>query len=201
MPVVGILRGAGVEQALPAITAAVKGGIRSIEITLDSPSPYKQIEAVRDMFSDSIDLGAGTVLTVADAKNAIAAGAEFVVCPAFIPDVVEYCVKENVPVIPGVMTPTECRNAYLAGARMLKLFPAGALGVEYIKQLKGPFPDFQFLVTGGIDMKSAKGFLDAGAMAVGIGSDLFRKDWITAGKWDAIEQQARKIVEIIAEGK
>ena len=125
-----------------------------------------------------------------DCEIAIEAGAEFIVSPSLNVDVVKICIEKNIPVIPGVFTPTEMQTAYSAGAKMIKLFPASALGTKFIKDVKGPLSHIQIMTTGGINLETAKSYLDAGAQIVGAGSDLIKKEWLSSRNWEAITKEA-----------
>ena len=138
LPIIGIIRGAGTEQMLLAVEVAVEAGLNTLEITLNRPEAITQLERLRRDFGVDLELGAGTVLTAEAAESAINAGAEFIVTPALLPEVIEVCRRRQVPVFPGAMTPTEILYAYRAGAAMVKVFPAGGLGPGYIKALRGP---------------------------------------------------------------
>ncbi|MCZ7582518.1 MAG: bifunctional 4-hydroxy-2-oxoglutarate aldolase/2-dehydro-3-deoxy-phosphogluconate aldolase [Deltaproteobacteria bacterium] len=197
LPIVGIVRGATPDNIVPVVEAVVRGGFRSIEITLNSGGAFEQIAALREKFGRTIDLGAGTVLTPDAAEKAIAAGAEFIVTPSLIPDVIAYCVEKGVPVIPGTMTPTEAHNARLAGATMLKVFPSAVLGPDYFRLVKGPYPELRLLATGGVTLDNAAAFLQAGADAVGVTGDLFKPVWMANGDWAALEQRAKEFVTVV----
>jgi 2-dehydro-3-deoxyphosphogluconate aldolase/(4S)-4-hydroxy-2-oxoglutarate aldolase len=199
IPIVGIIRGAEGETADRAIEAAVAGGIRTLEITLNRDEAFEQISRIKNRFGDEISLGAGTVLDVAAAADAISAGAEFIVTPALLPEVIACCQNRSVVIYPGAVTPTEILAAHRAGAEMVKVFPAGRLGPEYIKSLKGPFPEIRLMPTGGIGLGAFIDFLEAGADAVGIGGDLFNREWLASGDWSAIEQTAQAYVSAVEE--
>jgi len=199
IPVIGIIRGAETEAVEGAVAAAFRGGLRVMEITLNRPEACDQIALVKGQYGDDIDLGAGTVLDASDAHQAIAAGAEFIVTPSLLPEVIEFCISRSLPVFPGAMTPTEVLAAHHAGAEMVKVFPAGSLGPGYLKSLKGPFPDVRLMPTGGVSVDNVSGFFKAGASAVGVGGELFRKEWMANGDWPSIEDAARAYVKA-AEG-
>jgi len=199
IPVIGIIRGAGTEAVEGAVAAAFRGGLRVMEITLNRPEACDQIALVKGQYGDDIDLGAGTVLDASDAHQAIAAGAEFIVTPSLLPEVIEFCISRSLPVFPGAMTPTEVLAAHQAGAEMVKVFPAGGLGPGYLKSLKGPFPDIRLMPTGGVSVDNVSDFFKAGASAVGVGGELFRKEWMANGDWASIEDAARAYVKA-AEG-
>lgn len=153
-----------------AIDALGAGGIRILEITLDGPDAWQALE--RAAASGRLVVGAGTVIDAEQVRRAASAGARFVVSPGFVPDVLTAAREAGIDAIPGVVTPTEVLAAQRAGARALKLFPAGALGVKYLRDLLGPFSGVPFVPTGGIGIANAREWLDAGALAVGLGSGL-----------------------------
>jgi 2-dehydro-3-deoxyphosphogluconate aldolase/(4S)-4-hydroxy-2-oxoglutarate aldolase len=199
IPIVAILRGAKGEDADRAVEAAVAGGLKTLEITLNLPEACEQIARIKKRFGEEISLGAGTVLDVVAAEEAISAGAEFIVTPAMLPEVIACCQNRSVAVFPGAVTPTEILAAHRAGAEMVKVFPAGRLGPAYIKSLKGPLPEIRLMPTGGIGLGEIVDFLEAGADAVGIGGDLFNREWLSSGDWAAIEQTAQAYVSAVEE--
>jgi 2-dehydro-3-deoxyphosphogluconate aldolase/(4S)-4-hydroxy-2-oxoglutarate aldolase len=197
IPVVGILRGASTDAVLGAVKAAYDGGLRVMEITLNRKEAFDQIQLLKKTFRSKLDFGAGTVLDVESAKKAIAAGAQFIVTPALVLDVIGFCRNKSVPVFPGAMTPTEILAAHRAGAEMVKVFPASCLGPGYIKSLKGPFPEIKLMPTGGVAPENVQEYFKAGASAIGVGGELFKKEWLAAGDWKAIKKAAQKYVAAI----
>jgi len=200
-PIVGIIRGAEIDVAEHAAAAAVAGGLRTLEITLNRPEAFDQIARIKNRYAGEIELGAGTVLDKESARRAIEAGAEFVVTPALVPEVIEYCISRSVPVFPGALSPTEVLAAHRAGATMVKVFPAGSLGPGYIKSLKGPFPDIPLMPTGGVTAESVGDYFRAGAAAIGVGGEIFRREWLTRGDWSAIEEAAAAYVGALEESR
>lgn len=196
-PIVGILRGVDPDVAVGAAAAAARGGITALEITMNSTEPVGQIQAIRERVG-RITAGAGTVLSIEEARMALDAGAEFIVAPNVDEEVIRYCVKLRVPVFPGAMTPTEVWEAHRLGATMVKLFPAASLGPEYIRSLRGPFPQIDLLVTGGIDAGNLAAFLQAGARGAAAGGNLFPKAALAAHDFGAVEREARNLVEAYA---
>jgi len=146
------------------------GGIRIVEVTLDSDDALGTIERLARR-ADVTAL-AGTVRTAADAEAAAAAGAAACVAPALVAEMVECCRRLGVPAIPGAFTPSEIEAARALGADLVKLFPAGAVGPRYVRDLLAPLGDVPLLVTGGVDASNARMFIEAGAVAVGVGSAL-----------------------------
>jgi 2-dehydro-3-deoxyphosphogluconate aldolase / (4S)-4-hydroxy-2-oxoglutarate aldolase len=154
-------------------------GVRCFEITMDAPSAAEDLAAVRDAVRARGDdapcvVGAGTVLTARQLEVAATAGAEFAVSPTLDPALVADGVERDIPFMPGAMTPTEMRDAWKAGATFVKLFPASAVGPSLVRELRGPLPEIELVPTGGLDASNARSFLDAGAVAVGIGGALTR---------------------------
>jgi 2-dehydro-3-deoxyphosphogluconate aldolase/(4S)-4-hydroxy-2-oxoglutarate aldolase len=143
----------------------VAGGIAIVEVTLDSDDAPATIERLRGRAG--LTVLAGTVRTPADVDLAVGAGAEACVGPSFVPAVVARCRELGVPSVPGALTPSEVEAAWAAGAALVKLFPASAVGPDYVRALRAPLADVPLLVTGGVNASNARAFLDAGAVAVG----------------------------------
>jgi 2-dehydro-3-deoxyphosphogluconate aldolase/(4S)-4-hydroxy-2-oxoglutarate aldolase len=156
------------------VTALAHAGVRVVEITLDSPDALAAIERARTR--GDINVLAGTVRRPEQVDKAVSAGAEGVVGPVFSRAVVERAAELGVPAIPGALTPTEVEVAWAAGAALVKLFPGRLVGPTYVRDLLAPLPDVPLLVTGGVDESNAGAFLEAGAVAVGIGAALAAPD-------------------------
>jgi 2-dehydro-3-deoxyphosphogluconate aldolase/(4S)-4-hydroxy-2-oxoglutarate aldolase len=170
--VVGILR-AESPDALMEVTGALReGGLRCLEFTMTTPGALDLIREGTQAFGDDLLLGAGTVLDPETARAVILAGAKFVVTPVVRPDVMQMCRRYGVPVMPGAFTATEILTAWEAGGDIIKVFPSGRVGPEYLKDLRGPLPQIPMMPTGGIAPEQAADFLKAGAVAVGIGGKL-----------------------------
>lgn len=159
---------------MDAAGALVGIGLRHLEVTVDSPTAYRDIDTLRSRFPDLI-VGAGTVRRAEEATAAAVAGSQFLVSPHFSPSVSGEAGRHNLPYVPGAYTPTEIVNAWEQGASMVKLFPASTLGTGFLKHLRGPLPDIPLIVTGGVSAEHAAGYLQAGANAVGMGSQFFRR--------------------------
>ncbi|RTQ92427.1 bifunctional 4-hydroxy-2-oxoglutarate aldolase/2-dehydro-3-deoxy-phosphogluconate aldolase [Lysinibacillus telephonicus] len=185
-----VLRKIPYELCQELVKALKDGGIKAVEITMDSENAVEMIREVKQQNDGTLVVGAGTVLTVEDCEKAIDAGAEFIVSPSLNLDVVNKCLEKNIPVIPGVFTPTEMQTAYSAGAKIIKLFPASSLGTKFIKDVKGPLSHIQIMTTGGINLETASSYIDAGAQIVGAGSDLIKKEWLQSKNWEAITNEA-----------
>ena len=189
---VPVLRQIQNEKSSQIIKALFDGGIRAIEVTMDTNKAAEIIREARNFYDNQLYVGAGTVLTIEQCEEAILSGAQFIVSPSYNRDIVTKCIAKNVPVIPGVMTPTEMQTAYEAGAKMVKIFPATAVGAGFIRNVKGPLPYIDIMATGGINLNNARDFLAAGATAVGAGSDLLDKEAIANNDWDKLRDIAER---------
>ncbi len=176
VPVIAILRGLGPSDAVALGGAAAAGGVRCVEITMDSPGAVDSIGGLVAAVPTGIVVGAGTVVTLGELDAAVAAGATFVVAPHLDVAIVHAAVERGVAMVPGVATPTEMHAAMAAGAAMAKLFPGAALGVAYLKALRGPYPDVPVMVSGGVTVANVGEWLAAGATAVGLGISALGND-------------------------
>lgn len=190
---IAILRADRAEVLLPAAQALLAGGVDVVEFALTTPGAIDQIRAARRRFGPELVLGAGTVIGMAAAEAALAAGAQFLVAPCLQLPVLHLChrYRRDVLLIPGVLTPTEIVAALDAGAELVKLFPASLGGPGYLRELLAPLPHVRLLPTGGITLENARAYLDAGAVAVGVGSSLAGRGLLSAGDWPALTERAR----------
>lgn len=172
-PVMGIIRGITEESLSGVMEAAIAGGLRFIEITLNTANAPRLIEWVNRDYSGTLCIGAGTVLSVEDAESAEASGARFLVSPTVKPEVAAYCRKKNLAYFPGAFTPTEIEMAWNNGAAMVKVFPASQLGPGYFKEVKGPFQDIKLMAVGGVNRENIPQYLSAGASALALGGSIF----------------------------
>jgi 2-dehydro-3-deoxyphosphogluconate aldolase/(4S)-4-hydroxy-2-oxoglutarate aldolase len=195
LPIVGILRGFTLEQMTELVRAAVRGGLKNIEITMNTPDAARQIRAAVAVAEGQLNIGAGTVINLELLDQALFAGAAFVVTPTVEPKVIAECVARKIPVFPGALTPTEVVRAWELGAMMVKIFPAESVGPGYIRALKAPLPHIKLLPTGGVDLKTLPDFLKAGADGFGIGSPLFNRQRIDSCDWAWLEAQCRAFAE------
>ncbi len=194
--IVGILRSSQPINLVSTCRALQAGGISRLEITLNTPRALEGVSEVRAELP-SVTIGAGTILRPEDAEGAIAAGAQFIVTPTLQPETVSLCRDKGVPILCGAMTPTEILAAHEAGADYVKLFPAGALGLDYIKTVLGPLPFVRFVPTGGVSLQNIGAFLDL-CPAVGVGGNLVDVGLISAGRWDVLEERARQFLRAAA---
>ncbi|MEM8486373.1 MAG: bifunctional 4-hydroxy-2-oxoglutarate aldolase/2-dehydro-3-deoxy-phosphogluconate aldolase [Bacteroidota bacterium] len=175
------------------IDALLTGGISALEVTMTVPRALDIIEETATRFGDEILLGVGSVLDPETARLAINAGARYVVSPVFKPSIIEMAHRYNLPAMPGCFTPTEILEAHEAGADIVKVFPAGQLGMKYFKAIKAPMPHLQLMPTGGVNLTNAGEWIAAGACAVGVGSALIDKEAIATGNFDKITENARTL--------
>lgn len=193
--IIAVIRGDSTEKVIRTVDALAEGGITLMEITFTNDNPLKIIEACTQR--EGILVGAGTVLSASDTRDAISAGARFIVSPCTVPEVIEAGFNANVPVTPGVFTPTEVYNALALGVEVLKLFPGSIGGIGHMKALKAPFPDLKIIPTGGVDKNNAKEWLKAGALAIGVGANMVPKDAIAAEDYDRIRCLAEEMVAAV----
>src|SRR5208337_2853478 len=195
---VPIVRAPSPEDALLAAEAIIVGNIGILEITMTVPNALHVMEKVADKFGDKVLLGAGTILDPETARAALLAGAQFIVTPSLNLQVIELARRYSKPIMPGALTPTEIVTAWQAGADIVKIFPCGPVGgPKYIKALKGPFPQIEFIPTGGVNLETAPEFIKAGASAVAVGGELVDAKLLREGKLDVIAENARKYVEVV----
>ena len=196
--VVAVIRAQSKEQ-LPAIAQAlVAGGVTAIEVTMSTPKAIAGIEALADALGNQAVIGVGTVLDAATARDAIAAGAQFVVSPAFDEEIVATTRRYGKISIPGAFTPTEILRAWSAGADVVKVFPSTAVGPNYFKDILAPLPQIRLTPTGGVDLKNAAEWIKAGAACLGVGSALVSKVAMQNNDWPTITAAARSFVDAIA---
>ncbi|WP_261800153.1 bifunctional 4-hydroxy-2-oxoglutarate aldolase/2-dehydro-3-deoxy-phosphogluconate aldolase [Paenibacillus sp. PAMC21692] len=195
--IVAILRGIEDDTADGAAEALIEGGIRLMEVTMNTAGATTIIERWRTKYGNAASIGAGTVLDVDYAKRAIDAGAQFLISPNLDEEVIAYGHERGVAVWPGVMTPTEIVKALKAGARAVKLFPMGTLGIGYLKEIRGPLDAVPIMATGGVDLSNIRDYFAAGANAVGMGGKLISLDWVKEGKLDLVTERARQFTEAV----
>lgn len=199
--VVAVVRKIDPTVVMEVTEALVKGGIKVLEVTVDSEDSFNTIRRLKEKYNTSILVGAGTVLDKETAKQAIEANADFIFSPILDIDTIQLTNRYGRISIPGVYTPTEIVQAYSAGADILKVFPATKLGPGYFKDMRGPLPHIPLMPTGGVSLENMTEFLDNGAVAVGIGSALFDKKLLDNRDFDQITETARQYVEKFNEVK
>jgi len=194
--IISIIRADSITEIEEVVSALYNGGVRVVEITLNTPGALKGIEVIREKFPEML-VGAGTVLDEETARLAILSGASFLLAPTLDENSIRLANRYNVPLIPGVLTPTEIQKAYEYGAQVVKVFPISTLGPGYIKDIKGPLPHVSVMPVGGVDLDNINEYLEAGSFAVGIGSSLVNNQLIKQKQFEEIEKRAKQYVDVV----
>lgn len=198
--ITAILRGIDREHLEPVVEALYAGGIRLLEITFNQGSATRledtaaAIARVKGIYGDRLHVGAGTVMSVEEVAAAHRAGAEFILAPNVDEMVIRAAVDRGLCAIPGAMTPTEIAGAYNAGAQIIKLFPAGNLGLGYCKAVMAPLNHIPMIAVGGVDQHNLPSFLKAGFLGAGIGSNLTDRRLIQAGDYQGLKALAEEFM-------
>jgi 2-dehydro-3-deoxyphosphogluconate aldolase/(4S)-4-hydroxy-2-oxoglutarate aldolase len=196
---VPVLRADSEEEALAIAYALEAGGVTILEVTMTVPGAIDAIRRLSREAGDRILVGAGTVLDPETARMCMLAGAQFIVSPSLNLRTIALCCRYNIAVFPGGLTPTEIVTAWEAGADAVKIFPCSAVGgAKYLKALKAPLPQIEMIPTGGVSLATAAEFLEAGAIALGVGGDLVDNKAIREGNPEVIIENARKYLEIVS---
>jgi 2-dehydro-3-deoxyphosphogluconate aldolase/(4S)-4-hydroxy-2-oxoglutarate aldolase len=196
--VVAVIRLKDPAKLRAAVDAMAAGGVRALEVTMTVPRAVEMIRELAPTLPDGFLFGAGTVIDPQTARAVIDAGASFVVSPVFRPDVIAVCHERDVAAMPGCFSPTEILTAHESGADIVKVFPATALGPQYVKDVRAPLPQVKLMPTGGVTLDNAGEWIRAGAVAVGVGSALVDAKAIDAGRFDVITDNARRVVASVA---
>lgn len=191
----GIPNGSGEQTA----RALANGGVSFLEITLNTDGALEMIDDLKGRFGERLRVGAGTVLNIAMAKEAVSAGAEYIISPNLDEAVLAYGLEQGVDVWPGTMTPSEIVRAHSLGARAVKVFPIGSLGVKYIKDLRAPLNHIPMVATGGVNMDNIQEVLGYGAAAVGLGGNLVDNALIKKGDFEQITRLAEAYTRLAKE--
>jgi 2-dehydro-3-deoxyphosphogluconate aldolase/(4S)-4-hydroxy-2-oxoglutarate aldolase len=194
---ISIIRGIPRQAVDATAQALADGGIVFLEVTLNTDGALDMIEQIKHTHGKKMRIGAGTVLNLSMAKDAAAVGAEYFLTPNLNEEVIHYGLEQGIEVWSGAMTPTEIVRAHEAGASAVKIFPLGTLGIDYLREIRAPLNHISMIATGGVDLDNIDDFLNAGAMAVGLGSKLVDQKAIRQGDYAAIEQNARAFVDKI----
>jgi len=195
--IIAIIRGTAPDLLEPTLEALLKGGIQCVEITMDTPDALKMIEFTKVHYGSRLMVGAGTVLDAVTARLAIIAGADFVLSPTLSIEMIQMCNTYGKLAVPGVFTPTEALTAYQAGAQLIKVFPVGTVGPDYIKDIKGPLKQLNLIPVGGVSLENAAAFKKAGAFALGIGSCLVNNKLQNDGNFEEITNTAQQFIKIM----
>lgn len=197
--VVAVIRMSEIASLAAAVESIRAGGVRVVEITMTTPGALQAIRSLASEHKNGLLVGAGTVLDSETAAAAVQAGADFVVSPVLVPDIVGFCREAGKLVSPGAFTPTEILAAWRAGADIVKVFPATSLGPGYLKDIHGPLPEVRLMPTGGVTLDNARAFIDHGACCVGIGTALLDRAVIAAGDWPLLTDRARRLIKSVSE--
>ncbi len=195
--VVAIIRMDKSEKVISVAEAMIAGGIVSLEVTMTTPNALQIIKELNDNYGSNVLIGVGSVVDEETAVKAIEFGAKYIISPIFKKEILEASHKLDIPAIPGCYTPTEIFTAQEAGADIVKVFPADQLGINYIKAIKAPMPQLNVMPTGGVTLTNAGRWINAGACAVAVGSNLLDKAAIEENNFGKIKANAELIIENI----
>lgn len=182
-----------------AMNAAIDGGFKIVEFTLTTPDCLDHLSDCRQKNDGDVMVGCGTIMNTTDAERVIDAGAEFIITPVMLPDVIEWCAARNIVCVPGCQTPTELINAYRHGAPLQKLFPGVTGGPMWVKAVSAALPMLSINPTSGVDLDNAGEYLRCGAASVGLVAPLFDPAAIAGGDWDRISRNAAKVMANVRE--
>lgn len=200
--IIPVIRADSADAAKAVVDALVEAGLNVAEITMTVPRAIDAIASVAKHFGDKMLIGAGTVTDAETTKRALDAGAEFIVSPCLVPDVIDAAHRADVAVLPGALTPTEVFEAFRLGGDMIKVFPAQNLGgASYLRALRGPFPQIPLVPTGGVTIDNVREMFDAGAAAVGVGSELISKDALARRDYAAISTLATQFLAAVRQAR
>jgi 2-dehydro-3-deoxyphosphogluconate aldolase / (4S)-4-hydroxy-2-oxoglutarate aldolase len=199
--VVAIIRRVPADRIGPLAGALHEGGVRALEVTLDTGGALEAIRRLREALPQGVVVGAGTVMTPEEVGEAVSAGAAFIVCPHTDDEVIRAARGCGVPVLPGAYTPSEIVRAWRAGAAAVKLFPASHGGPTYLREVRAPLSDIPLVPTGGVRLENAADFVRAGAVAIGVGSAMTPRELIERGDWRGLAGLAFRFVAAVREGR
>ena len=194
--ITGILRGIRKEDILKVGEILIKYNIKDFEVTYNTKDSLEIVKMLKKEFPDA-RIGMGTILSTDDLKKAEEAGAEFILTPSVNEEVLKYSRERNIDIIPGVFSPSEVALALRYGFNYLKLFPAIDLPDSYIKNLKGPFDNVEFMAVGGVEKDNITDFFRAGFVSVGMGSSLIKKAYLESQDWESMEKHVKEIKNIV----
>jgi 2-dehydro-3-deoxyphosphogluconate aldolase/(4S)-4-hydroxy-2-oxoglutarate aldolase len=195
--IIAIIRRIPKATADKTVKALADGGINMIEVTMNTEGALDMVSRWREMFTGTnVHIGVGTALDLRMAKEAGAAGAEFIVSPNVDEEVIEFAASNNLGIFPGALTPTEIVRAWKAGATAVKVFPMASMGLAYLKEIKGPLDHIPMVATGGVGLHNIQDFLRSGAEAVGIGGQLVDKELAASGRFDRLTELAGQFARL-----
>ena len=194
---VAIIRMDESDNVMSVAEAMIEGGILSLEVTMTTPDALQIIKKLSDNFGSKVLIGVGSVVDEETAIKAIEVGAKYIISPIFKRGIIDVSHKLGIPALPGCYTPTEIYEAHEAGADIVKLFPADQLGMSYLKAIRAPMPQLRIMPTGGVTLTNAGEWINAGACAVAVGSNLLDKTAIKENDFKKIKENAELIVKNI----
>ena len=200
-PLLAIMRNVPLEITLDYAKAIIDGGVNFFEVALNSPDAAEQISVLRKAYGDIAYIGAGTAITVERAKTALDAGAQFLLAPSTDVEVLEYCRDNSVPIMPGALTPSDVTTCLRYGFNTIKLFPAGSMPRGYIKALKGPLDNTEYVAIGGVNRDNLADFFKDGYIGVGLGSNILPKDAVAKRDWETATDYVKELKDIIMAAK
>lgn len=196
--IIPIIRAPSADAVLPVAEALLTAGLPIVEITLTVPKALDAIGVVTKRFAGKLLVGAGTVTDAEAVRRAAGAGAEFIVTPCLLPEVIEAAQRAGVAVLPGALTPSEVFAAFRAGGDMVKVFPVHSVGgAAYLRALRGPFPEIPLVPTGGVTLENIADLFQAGAVAVGVGTELISKEAVAKRDYAAIQTLAKQFLAAV----
>ena len=199
--IIAVVRAQSAQQVVPLSEALLAGGVIAIEITLTTPNAFRAISDARAKFSERALIGVGTVLDAKACQQALEAGAEFVVTPVCRPELIPLVHAAGRPIMLGAFSPTEAQTAHEAGADFIKIFPADTLGPDFMKALRAPLPHLRIVPTGGVELHNVRDFLQAGCVALGVGSALVSGKILQVADWQELIRRAAEFVLAAREAK
>jgi 2-dehydro-3-deoxyphosphogluconate aldolase / (4S)-4-hydroxy-2-oxoglutarate aldolase len=200
--IIPVIRADSAGAAVAVVETLMEAGLTVAEITMTVPDAIEAIASVSKRFGDKVLVGAGTVTDVETVRRALDAGAEFIVSPCLVPDVIAAARRADVAVLPGALTPTEVFEAFRQGGDMVKVFPAQNVGgAAYVRALRGPFPQIPLVPTGGVTLDHVGEMFKAGAAAVGVGSEMISKDALARHDYAAIGALASRFLEAVNQAR
>jgi 2-dehydro-3-deoxyphosphogluconate aldolase/(4S)-4-hydroxy-2-oxoglutarate aldolase len=192
--IIAVVRAQKTEQVIPLSEALIAGEVIAIEITMTTPNAIEAIRDTREILGERALIGVGTVLNAKVCREAIEAGAEFVVTPICRTEFVDIAHAADRPIMLGAYTPTEAQAAHEAGADFIKIFPADTLGPGYIKALRAPLPHLRIVPTGGVDVHNVADFFKVGCVALGVGGSLVSVKILQERDWAGLTKKAKEFV-------
>jgi 2-dehydro-3-deoxyphosphogluconate aldolase/(4S)-4-hydroxy-2-oxoglutarate aldolase len=200
--IIPVIRAPSADAAVAVVEALVQAGLTVAEITMTVPNAIDAIASVARRFADQVLVGAGTVTDADTARRAVDAGAEFIVTPCLVPEVIDAARRADIAVLPGALTPTEVLNAFRLGGDMVKVFPAQSVGgAAYLRALRGPFPEIPLVPTGGVTLENVRDMFGAGAVAIGVGIELISRDALARRDYAAIGALASQFIAAVREAR